>query len=187
MTFDPSQPAPAVSADDGGVAQAWQYSAYVAYMERAVDRRAELSRFHLTINTLLIGVIGFVFERALKAPDAIDNQSLLLAVLCLAGIGAAHVWRRLIISYRRMLRAKFEVIHELERALPSQPYLREYEVIQNRHMRTAISSLELWIPVLFMLVYFTFLIMQIPGVFGLACGAGLAELPYVGAACPAPA
>jgi hypothetical protein len=58
----------------------------------------------------------------------------------------------LLASYRKLDRAKFAVLAELERDLPVPPFTRERE-IYSRDGRRSLSRVERWIPGCFFLLY----------------------------------
>ncbi len=66
-------------------------------------------------------------------------------------------WWALLRYYRRLNRAKFVVINEMEAALPAQPYTREWAELwarfsrQNRHREA--SMVEQVVPFVFAAIY----------------------------------
>ncbi len=161
-----------------------QYAVFVTGTERIIDRRAEVSRFFLTLNTALAGGIGFFFERALKATDAAANQSVLVGILCLAGIAACYIWRAVIVSYRRMLNNRYEVIRELEGDLPLRPHQQEMDLMGQPGRNAPVTNLELRVPILFILAYLGVFALQMPGILDVTCG-GLAQFDIASQMCPA--
>ena len=60
-------------------------------------------------------------------------------IVCVAGIA-------LLTSYRKLNRAKFAVLAEMESGLPVPPFTRERQVCRRDHRRS-LSQVERWIPV----------------------------------------
>ncbi len=66
----------------------------------------------------------------------------------------------LLTSYRKLNRAKFEVLMEIEEALPLSLFTREQE-LYHRYRRRALSYLETLIPGCFILLYIAMLVVAI--------------------------
>ena len=129
-----------------------QYQVYVEMAEALIDRRAEANRFYLTINTALIGAIGFVFQNDRTIGQ--DSTPTLLTAAAIFGIMVCYLWARILASHRRLLGAKFKVIHQLEAMLPTEPYLRELERDEeDRIRRVGVSTYESLLPNLLLVAY----------------------------------
>ncbi|HZN77067.1 MAG TPA: hypothetical protein VFC00_36035 [Micromonosporaceae bacterium] len=128
-----------------------QYKIYVEMADRISARRALANTFFLTLNTLVLAVIGALWR---DSPDAarwiLVFPLLALLVQCLA-------WFWLIRSYRQLNAAKYVVIGALEERLPASPYWRaEWTALGEGRDRTRhrpLTYLEQWIPLVFMFVY----------------------------------
>jgi hypothetical protein len=77
-----------------------------------------------------------------------------------AGIMRLCPWTVLLTSYRKLNRAKFTVLQEIEKDLPLQPFRREREVYSLDHRRS-LSSAETAIPGCFVLLYLAMLTAEI--------------------------
>jgi len=102
-----------------------QYKLYVETAERNSSRRLTANSFFLTINTGLSALLGYM--TSFKEIDLAVAQ---LAVP-VAGIVLSYFWYRLIISYREMNRAKFKVIHAMEKQLPFKAFDAEWEAVDH--------------------------------------------------------
>ena len=72
------------------------------------------------------------------------------AIVCLA-------WATLLTSYRKLNRAKFAVLMEIEADLPVAPFTREREAYR-RDRRRSLSDIERLIPGCFALLYVVMLV-----------------------------
>lgn len=129
-----------------------QYKICVEMADRISERRNAANTFFLTLHTLLIGVASFTYEKGPK----ITNQWLNIFPLITA-LTLCYVWWRLIKSYRQLNTAKYKVIGEYERKLPSSPYwLAEWTVLgkgNDPNLYKPLTDVEYWIPVIFGCVY----------------------------------
>jgi hypothetical protein len=69
-----------------------------------------------------------------------------------AGAIVSVAWAVLLTSYRQLNRAKFGVLQEMEKDLPSQPFARE-RVLYKSDRRRSLSQIETAIPLCFLLLY----------------------------------
>ena len=99
------------------------YKVFVEMADRISQRRQSANSFFLSINTAVIGMVGYIgFDEA----ENVGQEFYLL--IGFAGITLCLLWFFIIRSYRSMNRAKFKVIHEIERILPIAPYDTEWKV-----------------------------------------------------------
>jgi hypothetical protein len=108
------------------------YKMAVEMADRVSARRAGANSFFLTLNTALAATVGIVSSAQKPAPGATTVPSFDAAGLVItagAGIVLALVWRSLLSYYRRLNRAKFEVINALEQRLPAQPFANEWATL----------------------------------------------------------
>ena len=81
------------------------------------------------------------------------------------GIAICYCWFQIISSYRQLNRAKFKVIHEVERKLPIALFETEWEVLGKGKDKTKyvpISLVERKIPVIFIVLYILIFVMSFP-------------------------
>jgi hypothetical protein len=73
-----------------------------------------------------------------------------------AGLVICYLWYRLIRNYRDLNSAKFKVIHELEKRMPSRPYDAEWEALgrgTKPGLYLPFSHLEMIVPWVFFVVH----------------------------------
>lgn len=121
-----------------------QYKLYVEMTTSASARRSETTRFYYLLHSALLVLIGAALNA--KLPPALST-SLLKIMICILGFGLSLIWAIHIWLYRSMTKAKFLVIHQMEKNLPFNPYERE-------NWRYGLTSAELVVPFLFMILYF---------------------------------
>ena len=129
-----------------------QYKMYVEMADRISSRRNFANIFFLTLNTTILGSIGFLFEKT----QLIDPKWLITFPL-VCTLTLIVVWWCLLRSYRNLNSAKFKVVGHLEKRLPSSPYwsaewkeLREGKGLKKYRPLTA---LETYVPIVFGLLY----------------------------------
>lgn len=126
-----------------------QYKLCIEMADRISSRRDVSNGFFLTLNSLIFGAIGFLFEKQNLLPSK-WILLLPLAVLLLE----CFFWWRLIISYKQLNGAKFHIIGVLESRLPASPYGRaEWDLLlkkgTDRKTYWPLTHLESKIPIIF--------------------------------------
>jgi hypothetical protein len=119
------------------------YKLSVEMADRVSARRAIASSFFLTVQSGLVAFLAFV-----------EGQRWSIA---LAGIVVAVTWWLLLRSYRHLNRAKFQVIHEMEKQLPAAPYADEWKILDRHDVPlnqryAALGLIEQAIPVVFLAI-----------------------------------
>lgn len=99
------------------------YKLAVEMADRISQRRQTANAFFLSINTLIIGGIGYV--AVAKAP-AMDRS--FQGAVAIAGTALCFLWFSLIVAFKQMNTHKFQVIHEIEALLPLAPYTEEWRI-----------------------------------------------------------
>jgi hypothetical protein len=113
----------------------------------AVEMASGISARRQAANNFFIGLVsGFGIVHSLLEKV---EQSLLILPICLCA-----VWWFTIYSYRRINKAKWEVIYELEKNLPATPFTDEGEKLGSRSFM--LTKLELTIPLVVGLVFLLF-------------------------------
>ncbi len=104
------------------------YKTAVEMADRVSARRAGANSFFVTLNTALAAIVGIV--SAARKPPPYGNlpsfDAFGLCVTAAAGIVLAMVWWALLRYYRRLSRAKWDVINRLETRLPASPFTDEW-------------------------------------------------------------
>lgn len=129
-----------------------QYKLYVETAERVVERRTLANTYFLTINTLIVGIAGFSFDTLLGLANKWILIFPLLSVLMLC-----FVWFRLLRSYRQLSTAKYKVIGEFEKLLPTGPFVaaewRELGFGKDKKVYWPLTDMETTIPIIFGILY----------------------------------
>lgn len=129
-----------------------QYKLYVEMADRISSRRNLANVFFLSLNTSAIAAIGLVYQI-----ENFESESLLLIIPSIAFLVLCYVWFRLIKSYRQLNTAKYKVIGELEKMLPSSPYYKmEWEMLghgKDRKLYMPLTKIEGVVPAIFGLMY----------------------------------
>lgn len=105
------------------------YKTAVEMADRVSARRAGANSFFVTLNSALAAIVGIV-SAARKPPPHGNIPSFDAFGLCVtaaAGIVLAVVWWALLRYYRRLSRAKWDVINRLEIRLPASPFTDEWK------------------------------------------------------------
>jgi hypothetical protein len=130
-----------------------QYKLYVEMADRISNRRDVANAFFLTLNGLFLGAAGALID---KGYEFSPKWALLfpLAVLLLE----CFFWWRLIISYKQLNGAKFNIIGEFEMRLPASPYRKAewFHALKegkDRNVYWPLTHLESKIPVMFAIGY----------------------------------
>jgi hypothetical protein len=107
------------------------YKTAVEMADRISARRAGANSFFLTLNTALAALVGLVSSARQPSPHGavpkLDAFGLVLTAG--AGIVLSLTWRALLRYYRRLNGAKFDVINEIEKRLPYQPFTQEWAIL----------------------------------------------------------
>lgn len=120
--LDDTLHAAAPAATDRATPLLEQYKLYVEMADRISQRRASANTFLLTVNTTLVTVYGLVN----KAGDLPPGRNAWSIIVPLCGAAVSLLWFAIITSYRNLNSLKFQVVAELEKHLPSQPYTAEW-------------------------------------------------------------
>ena len=133
-----------------------QYKVYVQSAENVSARRVSSNRYILTVNAALVASYGFQ-----SASLGLTTWTIPIAV---AGIIISLLMLSIIKSHRDLNTVKFKVIHEFEQHLPAAPYDCEWQLAEEGCGKSyqAVSHIESWIPVVFLVLHGVALIYLIP-------------------------
>lgn len=129
-----------------------QYKIYLESIEKISDRRQSANKFFLTINAVLISIIGLSFQN-----DFLKDILFFKSFITFAGILFCVIFWFLIRSYKQLNTGKFKVLHKIESKLPLVIYKYEWEILEegkNEKVYYPFSHIELLIPWLFGIIYF---------------------------------
>ncbi len=127
-----------------------QYKAYTETTDKISARRESANSFFLTVNTTLIGFVGYIGNK--DTPPSNDYIWLMGVV----GIVLCYIWSNMIKSYSDINTAKFAVIHAIEEKLPLSPYAAEWDAAgQGRDPKKykPLTNVERKVPWVFLLLH----------------------------------
>lgn len=136
-----------------------QYRIYLHIFNNTSDRRQKSNEFFLGLNAAIIGIIGYVESKALP------HASLIFMLIPLVGISICYSWHRMILSYKQLNRAKFKVIHTVERKLPLSLFETEWDLLgkgKDPHKYLPLSQTEKNIPLMFIVLYAVIFLASLP-------------------------
>lgn len=129
-----------------------QYKIFVEMADRISTRRNTANAFFLSLHTLIITVATFAYDKGINLTPEWLVIFPLVAVLLIC-----WVWWRLIHSYRQLNTAKYKVIGEYERWLPSSPYWNaEWTALgsgKSKRLYWPLTDVENFVPFIFGVLY----------------------------------
>lgn len=131
------------------------FELYLSTAEKVSDQRAQANAWMLSVNSAIVALYGYLQSDKLAVPTG--QKAIWLWAIPAAGGLVCIAWTTLLTSYRKLNRAKFAVLQEIEADLPLQPFKRERDVYTLDHRRS-LSFVETAIPVCFVLLYLAMLI-----------------------------
>lgn len=124
-----------------------QYKLYVEMADRVSQRRITANTYFLSVNSAILAFVSYLTSH-------VDAEY--MWVLAIAGCMLTLFWRNIIISYRNLNTAKWQVVHDIEKRLPISPYDAEWDAVQcgtNPKLYRPISHIESWVPWIFFLLH----------------------------------
>ena len=109
------------------------YLMAVEMADRVSSRRMLANGFFLSVHTALVTILGFTYQ------NLATGQKSLVIIISMMGFLLALTWFFALRSYRRLNRAKFNIINDIEKDLPEQYFTREWEELT----RTTQDDLEM--------------------------------------------
>lgn len=129
-----------------------QWQTCVEMANSISQRRDTMNNIFVTLNLAIMAAVSIVWE----------IKSILIL---LAGIVVCALWILFIRNYKLLNSAKFDVINEIEKELPFQPFCKEWEKLTNNKKYKDGTKLEMWLPRMFIALYvvaaFIILIMKL--------------------------
>jgi len=144
--------------------------------DRVSSRRLAANGFFLTVNTTLITILSFIYGNIDK------DKRLVLIMLATVGIVLGITWFFAIRSYKRLNRAKFTVINEMEKDLPYQNFSDEWKQLKRttvddenligfrgkwikfKDRYTDLTNIEAIVPLLFVIIFILILLGSLFGI-----------------------
>ena len=120
-----------------------QYKLYVQSADNVSSRRTSSIQYLVAVNAALLSAYGIYFS--------ISGHLLWAVLIAASGIAVSLFSCAIIRQHTNLNEVKFMVIHEMERHLPSKPYMREWELAESGQGRIyrPISKIEMYVPVAF--------------------------------------
>src|SRR5277367_6352191 len=112
----------------------------------------------LSVNSAIVSLYGYLPSDKMVVSGA--QKAVWLWAIPAAGAIVCVAWATLLTSYRKLNRAKFAVLMEIEAEMPLSPFTRERELYR-RDRRRSLSYLETLIPGCFILLYVAMLVVAI--------------------------
>ena len=134
------------------------FELYLATAEKVSDRRAQANAWMLSVNSAIVALYGYLPSDKMAVSGA--QKAVWLWAIPAAGAIVCVAWATLLTSYRKLNRAKFAVLMEIEAEMPLSPFKRERELYR-RDRRRSLSYLETLIPGCFILLYIAMLVVAI--------------------------
>lgn len=126
------------------------FELYLGTAEKVGDRRAQANAWMLSVNSAIVALYGYL--EADRAAVGATQKAVWLWAIPAAGAIVCFAWWALLASYRKLNRAKFEVLMQLEKDLPVPMFTREQEIYR-AEKRRPLSQIESAIPACFALLY----------------------------------
>lgn len=130
-----------------------QYKLCVEMADRISSRRSTANKFFLSINTLLVSVIGALSR---LGSNTIPFNLLWAILASVAGILFCWCWATTIRSYRDLNTAKFTVINAIEKRLPASAFTCEWKCLNPEKKASEyrpLTAVEYWVPIIFAALY----------------------------------
>ncbi|MBQ3378335.1 MAG: hypothetical protein IJM42_08060 [Synergistes sp.] len=117
-----------------------QWQTCVEMANSISERRDNMNNLFVTLNLAIIAAISFMW----------DTKTIALLV---AGVVLCVVWMLFIKNFRELNKAKFDVINQMEKHLPAQPFIDEWEELKKSKKYIEGTKLERCFPIAFCLLY----------------------------------
>ena len=108
-------------------------------------RRDSMNNLFVSLNLAILAAVSFIWGTK-------------TIVLLISGIFICIVWFLSVRYYRMVNNAKYEVILDIEKVLPFQPFDKEWCICTNKKRFIEGTKLEVTLPILFCITYFVIII-----------------------------
>lgn len=119
--------------------------------DRVSERRVTVNNLFITLNSIILSLSVIIPKKS----------ELSIAIV---GVIISLIWITNINSYKNLNSAKFEVINELEKQLPTQPFNYEWFLVgkgQDKKRYKKLTQIEKSIPIIFIIIYLVILVINI--------------------------
>ncbi len=135
-----------------------QYRIYLHIFNCTNDRSQKSNNFFLGLNTAIIGILGYVEIKN------ISEVAFIFTVVPFIGLTICYSWYKIICAYQKLNRAKFSVIHKVEKKLPIALFETEWHFLgegRDKKKYHPLSEIEKNIPMIFILFYIILLVVNL--------------------------
>lgn len=122
-----------------------QWKQMISIADKNSDRRIKSNNTYITVNTLITAGTNVISGAPTK-------------VLALIGMFISLLWFFSVLNYRLTNKYRYQVIRELEKHMFYQPITDEYQKLNQLRFYLGNTIIELVIPIVFIIVFFTMLI-----------------------------
>ncbi|PID48095.1 MAG: hypothetical protein CR967_01430 [Proteobacteria bacterium] len=138
-----------------------QYKLYASSADDMTKRRTEMNKMYLAMILALFTVGTFLGSKEIL--DKFDAYTMLV-LLSLIGIALSITWYVNIDSYKRLNKAKFNVIHKMEEELSFMCFKEEYILLKSQHTNKKkyknLTKVEKYLPIFFGIIFFVILMIS---------------------------
>jgi hypothetical protein len=134
------------------------FELYLATAEKVSDRRAQANSWMLSVNSAIVALYGYLQADKMSVGNA--QKVIWLWAIPSAGALVCLSWAALLTSYRKLNRAKFAVLRQIEAELSISLFASEREAYR-RDRRRSLSYVETLVPICFVLLYLAILVAAI--------------------------
>jgi len=133
------------------------YKELLTYMEQLGGRRQAANQFFLTLNTAVIGALGYAYTNPKLARGTLKPVFIVAGTF---GCVLACQWWRLIRSHEARFKADFEILHTLEERLPARIFKVEQSLFfavdesKKRIPYVSLMVIERSVSAVFIVLYF---------------------------------
>ena len=128
-----------------------QYGLMVSSANQVTTWRQTTNGFYLTVNTAFLTIITYFY-----GPSTIAGQ----IISPLIGLVISILWHQNIDYFCKLNKAKFKVIHEMEKKLPVAMFKLEHEYYKKENTMNA-TQIEKGIPYIFAIAYIFVFLLQL--------------------------
>lgn len=119
--------------------------------DRVSERRVTVNNLFITLNSIILSLSVIIPKKSEIS-------------IAIVGVIISLIWITNINSYKNLNSAKFEVINELEKQLPTQPFNYEWFLVgkgQDKKKYKKLTQIEKSIPIIFIIIYLAILVINI--------------------------
>ena len=137
-----------------------EYKFFIDDTAKLSERRQGVTSTYITVNSAIIGLITFIISQS-----ALNGLKLTLVSIpaIAAGITVCYFWYGLLMTYKRLLRFRFDQLEKMETGIKDchQMYIKESKELYGKakpEKKIEFTKLEARLPLLFGSLYALFLV-----------------------------